>query len=62
MDRKMERKFGIYAFGGLLIGAVLGTLWGAAGEHSVTGMVIGALVGVAIGWFIAAATLEKRNR
>jgi uncharacterized membrane protein len=61
MDRKMERKFGIYVFSGLLIGAVLGTLWGAAGENTVAGMVIGALVGVAIGWFVAAAVLEKRS-
>ena len=62
MDRMMERKFGIYVFGGLLVGAVLGGLWGAAGEHTVAAMVIGALAGLAVGWFIAAATLEKRNR
>jgi len=62
MDQKMERKFGIYVFSGLLIGAVLGTLWGSSGENTLVGMVIGALVGVAIGWFVAAATLEKRNR
>ena len=56
----MDKKFGYYVFGGLLIGAVFGSLWTANG-NSLLGMALGALAGVAIGWFIAAAALEKNN-
>jgi len=44
----------------LLIGAVFGSLWAANGSI-LLGMALGALAGVAIGWFIAAAALEKNN-
>lgn len=56
----MDKKFGYYVFGGLLIGAVFGSLWAANG-NILLGIGIGALVGVAIGWFSAAAVLEKSN-
>lgn len=62
MDEKTKRKFGIYIFGGLLIGATFGIFLGAGSENLFLGISIGALVGVALGWFIAAAALEKENK
>lgn len=56
----MDKKFGYYVFGGLLIGAVFGSLWSANG-NILLGTGIGALVGMALGWFIAAAVLEKQS-
>ena len=56
----MDKKFGYYIFGGLLIGAVLGSLWGAKGNILI-GSGIGALIGTAIGWFAAAALLERQK-
>jgi len=57
----MDKKFGYYVFGGLLIGAFLGWGWSANG-NSILGISIGALAGVALGWFIAAAVLEKETK
>ena len=57
----MDKKFGYYVFGGLLIGAVFGLLWSANG-NPILGVALGALAGVALGWFIAAADLENRNK
>jgi ABC-type uncharacterized transport system permease subunit len=57
----MDKKFGYYVFGGLLIGAFLGWGWSANG-NILLGMTIGALAGVAIGWFIAAAALQKKEK
>ena len=56
----MDKKFGYYVFGGLLIGAVLGSLWSANG-NILLGTGLGALAGVALGWFIAAAALERQT-
>ena len=56
----MDKKFGYYIFGGLLIGAFLGWMW-SAGNNPLIGIGIGALIGVAIGWF-AAATMLKQNK
>lgn len=58
MDKKMEQKFGIYVFLGLLIGAVLGTSLGTGG----IGIGGGALAGVFVGWFIAAAVIERERK
>jgi hypothetical protein len=38
-----------------------GSLWAANG-NILLGMAFGALAGVALGWFIAAAVLEKSNK
>ena len=57
----MDKKIGYYVFGGALIGAALGGLW-SAGNDPLVGMVIGALVGVAIGWFAAAAMLQQNKK
>jgi ABC-type uncharacterized transport system permease subunit len=57
----MDKKFGYYAFGGALIGAFLGLAW-SAGNNPVAGLGIGALVGLFIGWFIAAAVRENSKK
>ena len=56
----MEKKFGYYVFGGLLLGAILGSLWSANG-NTFLGIGLGALAGLALGWFIAAAGLESQS-
>jgi hypothetical protein len=55
----MDKKFGYYIFGGLLIGALFGMIWARGG---LMGAGVGALVGAAIGWFIAAAVLEQSKK
>jgi uncharacterized protein YcfJ len=57
----MEKKYGAYVFPGLLIGAIFGTGLGAANGNAILGSAGGALVGVFIGWFIAAAAIEKEK-
>jgi ABC-type uncharacterized transport system permease subunit len=61
MNQKMEQKFGVYVFLGLLIGAVFGIPLGAGSENPILVIGGGALVGVFIGWFIAAAVLKKEK-
>ena len=56
----MDKKFGYYIFGGLLIGVLFGSLWSANG-NALLGIGFGALAGAAIGWFAAAAMLEKEK-
>lgn len=56
----MGKRFGYFIFGGLLIGVLLGSLW-AAGGDAVLGIAIGAFVGASIGWFGAAAAMEKEK-
>lgn len=57
----MDKKFGYYIFGGLLIGALFGLSW-SANSNPLVGLGIGALVGLTIGWFAAAAALEKNKK
>ncbi len=54
----MDKKFGYYIFGGMLIGILIGLLWSSNG-NVLLGVGYGALAGAAIGWFAAAAMLEK---
>lgn len=61
MNKQDERKFGMYIFGGALIGAALGSLW-SAGNNPLVGLGIGALIGMAIGWFAAAAMLQQNKK
>lgn len=61
MDENMKRKFGIYVFAGLLIGAFFGMFLGAGSANPIPGVGVGALAGVFIGWFIAAAVMEKEK-
>ena len=56
---KMDKRFGYYVLLGLLIGAVFGQGLGSANENTFLGLGIGALVGVFLGWFIAAAVLNQ---
>ena len=55
----MDKRFGYYVLLGLLIGAVFGQGLGSANENTFLGLGIGALVGVFLGWFIAAAVLNQ---
>jgi ABC-type uncharacterized transport system permease subunit len=57
----MDKTFGYFVFGGLLIGAIFGSI-GAGGDNPLMGIGIGALVGAFLGWFIAAAVLEQRKK
>jgi len=57
----MDKKFSYYIFGGLLLGALLGWMWSAS-NNPLMGMGIGAFFGAGIGWFIAAAVLEKSKK
>lgn len=54
----MDKKFGYYIFGGMLIGAFLGWMWSAGGNPFV-GLGSGALIGTFIGWFAAAYVMER---
>ena len=56
-----NRIIGYFAFGGMLIGALLGMAWVGQG-NPITGMAGGAVAGAFIGWFIAAAVLENQKQ
>jgi ABC-type uncharacterized transport system permease subunit len=57
----MKQRFGVYIIS-LLIGAVFGMGLGAANGNPAIGTIGGALAGVFLGWFIAAAVLEKEKK
>ena len=57
----MDKKFGYYIFGGALIGAFLGLIW-SAGNNPLVGLGMGALIGVFLGWFAAAAMLQQNKK
>lgn len=57
----MDKKFGYFVFGGMIVGIFLGLLW-SAGGNAIWGLVIGGLVGTAIGWFAAAAAMEQEKK
>jgi hypothetical protein len=59
-ENKMDKKFGYFIFGGLLIGALFGLLWSVNG-NLILGIGTGALVGTAIGWFAAAYVMESEK-
>jgi hypothetical protein len=56
----MDKKFGYYIFGGMLIGALFGMLWAGNG-NTVLSIGSGAFAGAAIGWFAAAYAMEKEK-
>jgi ABC-type uncharacterized transport system permease subunit len=56
----MDKKFGYYIFGGMLIGALFGMIWVENG-NLILSIAIGALIGTAIGWFAAAYAMEKEK-
>jgi hypothetical protein len=57
----MDPKFGRFIVLGLVIGGVLGLLYGPAIGNTALGLGLGALGGVFIGWFVAAAVLQNQN-
>jgi ABC-type uncharacterized transport system permease subunit len=56
----MEKTFGYFIFGGLLIGAMFGLI-GAGGGNPLLGIGIGALAGAFIGWFVAAILKQTKK-
>ncbi len=58
----MNGTFGKYLVAGLAIGALFGFGIGAARGNSLLGVGVGALVGVFVGWFAAAAAQERAGR
>ena len=54
------RIIGYFAFGGMLIGALLGMAWAGRG-NPIAGLGAGAVAGAFLGWFIGAAVLENRK-
>jgi ABC-type uncharacterized transport system permease subunit len=56
----MDKRFGYYVFGGMLLGVFLGLIW-TTGGNAIMGIVIGAVVGMAIGWFAAAYAMENEK-
>jgi ABC-type uncharacterized transport system permease subunit len=56
----MDKKFGYYIFGGMLLGALFGMLWAGSG-NPILSIAIGALIGMSIGWFVAAYVMEKEK-
>ncbi len=57
----MNKKFGLFILLGLVIGSMFGLPLGAANGNPIWGLGLGALVGVFLGWFIAAVVLENQN-
>jgi hypothetical protein len=57
----MDKKYGYYIFGGMLIGALLGLMW-SAGGNPLVGLALGAVVGTSIGWFAAAYVMEQDKK
>lgn len=57
----MDQKSARFIFLGLLIGGVLGLLFGAGADNIVLGVALGALAGVFIGWFVAAA-MQRQHK
>jgi ABC-type uncharacterized transport system permease subunit len=56
----MDKRLGYYIFGGMLLGGLFGMLWAGNGNF-ILGLGIGALIGVAIGWFAAGYVMEKEK-
>jgi ABC-type uncharacterized transport system permease subunit len=57
----MNKIFGHFIFGGLLVGAMFGLI-GAGSGNPLMGIGVGALAGAFIGWFVAAAVLEQKKK
>lgn len=53
----MEKRFGYYIAIGAAIGLLFGGLWASSSKSSLT-VLWGALIGAAIGWFVAAAAMQ----
>ena len=58
----MEGESVYYIVLGMVIGALLGLLLGGANDNTPLGFGLGALGGVFLGWFVAAAAIEIKNQ
>jgi len=58
----MNKNFGLFILLGLLVGGTFGIFFGAPLENPLLGVGLGALGGVFIGWFIAAAAMENEKK
>lgn len=58
----MNKKFGVFVFLGLLIGATFGVFFGAALNNPRLGVALGAVGGLFIGWYIFAAISENQKK
>jgi hypothetical protein len=56
----VDKTFGYFVFGGLLVGAMFGLI-GSGGGNPLLGIGIGATAGAFLGWFMAAAVLEQKK-
>lgn len=57
----VRRTLALYALAGAAIGSTFGVFIGAVSGHRLLGVGIGALAGLYVGWFVAAAVLERRK-
>jgi hypothetical protein len=57
----MDKRFGYFILLGLLIGMLFGSANGSANGNALLGLGAGALAGMSLGWFIAAAAIEIEN-
>jgi ABC-type uncharacterized transport system permease subunit len=55
----MDKRFGLYIVLGSILGAAFGIFFGPVVGDPALAMLSGALGGVFIGWFIAAAVIEN---
>ena len=55
----MDKRLGLYIILGLILGAVFGIFFGPVVGNTALAMTLGALGGVFIAWFIAAAVIEN---
>ncbi len=58
----MDKKFGLYIVLGAIIGALFGTAFMPVIENDGLAIFGGALAGVFIGWFIAAAAQMRQQK
>jgi membrane associated rhomboid family serine protease len=58
----MAKKFGLYIVLGMLIGMLFGASFTPVVENDMLAILGGALAGVFIGWFVAAAVRERMMR
>ena len=58
----MNKKYTLYILAGLVFGAIFGGALGPAIKNAPLATGLGAIGGVFLGWFIAAAVREMQNK
>ncbi len=58
-ETDMDNRFGYYIFAGLAIGVLVGLGIGSASGNVMPDIGFGAMFGVFIGWFVAAAMMQR---